>query len=336
MTGIRDVARRAGVSTATVARVLRDSPQVSRELSDRVREAVAELGYVPNVVARSLSQGRTRLLGLLVPDISNPFFAEVARGMEDGAVTRGYHVLIGSSDLNADRERQFISSFKARLLDAIAITPSASDAAHLKQLAVGGMPLVFVDRRLPGVRAPAVRTDNANAAEQAVRHLVRLGHRDIAMISGPPSFETAAERVAGFRAACRQTGIRIRRSCLRQGYLGIEGGHKAMREILALRPRPTAVFSFNNLLTVGALGALREDKVRVPTELSLLTFDDMSLFPYVDPPITAIAQPGYQMGQQTAYLLLKTLENPAATHHDVVLPTDLRIRMSCAPPASRP
>jgi len=326
------VAARAGVSTATVARVLRDSGQVSDELTAKVRAAVRELNYVPNAVARSLSQGRTRLLGLLVPDISNPFFAELARGLEDAAVAAGHHVLVGSSDLDPERERQLAAAFESRTVDGVAITASAPDATHLRKLADTGMPIVLIDRRMPGVSAPAVLTDNRDAARRAVEYLAGLGHRDIAMISGPPAFETAAERVAGFRDGCAAAGVEVRPDRLREGYLGIEGGHKAMREILALRDRPTAVLSFNNLIAVGALGALREDGVAVPRDLSFLTFDDMSLFPYVDPPITAIAQPAYQMGTDAGRILLDLVDGDSGAGRDVVLKTGFYLRDSCAAP----
>jgi LacI family transcriptional regulator len=331
--GIRDVARVAGVSTATVTRVLRGSTPVSRELTKRVREAVESLGYRPNAIASSLSRGRTQILGLLVADIANPFYAEVARGVEDAAAPRGYRVLVGSSDLDTDRERELMTAFESRTVDAVAITATAGDTAELERLVAGGMPLVFIDRRPAGMSAPAVVSDNVAAARHAVRHLVDLGHRDLAMISGPPSMATAAQRVEGFRWACAEAGITLRPECVREGYLGIEGGQRATLELLDLDPRPTAVLSFNNLLAVGALEAFRQRKVRVPADLSLLTFDDMSLFPYVDPPITAIAQPAHHMGFEAAKILLDALESglPPVVK-DVVLPTEFRSRQSCAAP----
>lgn len=331
---IRDVAQRAGVSTATVARVLRGTVRVSDELSERVHAAVADLQYVPNAVARSLTVGRTSLLGLLVADIANPFYAEVARGLEDAAVDAGYQILVGSSDLKDDRERRLLGAFAARTVDAVALTPSTTDSAELERLAATGMPLVFIDRRPDGITAPAVLTDNETAAERATRYLIGLGHTDIAMITGPPTMATAVQRLAGFHRACAESGIEVRPDRIHEGHLGADGGHRAMRDVLALRPRPTAVLTFNNLLAVGALGALRELDVRLPDDLSLLTFDDMTLFPYVDPPITAIAQPAYEMGRRAAQLLLTALTAPETHQPDVVLPSEFRVRASCAPPSS--
>ena len=342
---IRDVARRAGVSTATVARVLRGGTTVSPELTERVRAAVAELNYVPNAVARSLSRGRTGLLGLLVADIANPFYGEVARGLEDVAAGHGYQVLVGSSDLRPERERRVLASLESRTVDGVALTSTATDPRQLWRLRDAGMPLVFIDRRPTGVPGPAVVTDNAAAAQRAVRHLTELGHTDLAMISGPTTMQTAAQRVEGFRKACLQEGLDVRAECVLEGYLGTEGGRDATRAVLAARPRPTALLSFNNLLAVGALGALRAARVRVPDEMSLLTFDDMLLFPYVEPPITAIAQPAYEMGAAAGRLLLQEMGvipggegDPAGDDvaTELVLPTELRVRASCAPPAGRP
>ncbi|HWC84633.1 MAG TPA: LacI family DNA-binding transcriptional regulator [Pseudonocardiaceae bacterium] len=330
---IRDVARLAGVSTATVARVLRGTTPVSDQLRERVTSAVAELRYIPNAVARSLSRGRTHLLGLLVADIANPFFGEVARGLEDAAVAAEYQVLVGSSDLDAGRERRLLAAFEARTVDAVALTSTAADSAEINRLAATGMPMVFIDRRPADVPAPAVLIDNEAATHRAARYLIELGHTDLAMISGPRSMATAAQRLAGFRRACAESGITVRPECVREGHLGAAGGEAAMREVLALDPRPTAVLSFNNLLAVGALAAVRAAGVRIPAGISLLTFDDMPLFPFVDPPITAIAQPAYDMGREAAAILLDALSTPDGVRPaDVVLPSDFRIRESCAPP----
>ena len=333
MTSIRDVARHAGVSTATVTRVLSGRTPVSDDLTARVKRAAAELRYVPNGVARSLSRGRTHLLGLLVSDIANPFSAQVARGLEDEAAKDGYHVLVGSSDFDPDREGELLSSFAARTVDAVALLSVSGATEAMQKLQDTQMPLVFVDRRPSNdVRAPVIRIDNLAAAHDAVGYLIRLGHRDLAMISGPPVFTTASQRLKGFRVACAEAGLRVRDECVREGFLGIEGGYAATREVLALTPRPTALFSFNNMLAVGALRALREAEVVVPRDLSLITFDDMDLFPFVDPPITAIAQPAYQIGAEAARTLISLLSGNQFVPREVVLPTVFRLRSSCAPP----
>jgi LacI family transcriptional regulator len=335
VTSIRDVAKRAGVSTATVARVLSGRTPVSEDLAARVKQAVTDLRYVPNGVARSLSRGRTHLLGLLVSDIANPFSAQVARGLEDESATHGYHVLVGSSDFDPDRESQLLGSFAARTVDAVALVSASGATEAMQRLLDTRIPLVFVDRRPDNdVRAPVIRTDNLTAAHDAVGYLIGLGHRDLAMISGPAALPTASQRLKGFRIACQEAGLRVRDECVREGFLGVDGGYRAAREVLALSQRPTALFSFNNMLAVGALRALREAGVRLPGDLSLITFDDMDLFPFVDPPITAIAQPAYQIGVEAARALISLLNGNQFVPREVVLPTEFRPRSSCAPPRS--
>ncbi|MCQ6246382.1 LacI family DNA-binding transcriptional regulator [Streptomyces malaysiensis] len=333
MASIRDVARTAGVSTATVVRVLNGGATVSADRTERVIRAVKELDYVTNGVAAGLSRGRTGLLGLLVSDIANPFTAQAARGLEDEAVRRNYQVLISSSDFDPGREAQILKSFARRTVDAVALMSTGEAAEGVQRLIRNGIPTVLIDRRPPDVLSvPLVRTDSLSAARDAVRHLIALGHTDLGMISGPPGMATAAQRLAGFRAACAEAGLRVRPECVREGFLGSEGGHRAMLEILDLPVRPTAVFSFNNMLAVGALGALRERGVHLPEDLSMITFDDTDLFPFIDPPLTAIAQPAYEIGSAAGKLLFDELDGivgPAAGR-DVVLPTELRVRRSCA------
>jgi LacI family transcriptional regulator len=332
MTGIRDVAAKAGVSTATVTRVLGGRTPVSDQLAARVRQAIADLDYVPNSVARSLSRGKTSLLGLLVSDIANPFASQVARGLEDEGTKHGYHVLVGSSDFDFEREVELLDSFAARTVDAVALLSARGGTPSMDTLVKSGLPLVFVDSRPEAsANAPVIRTDNLAAAHDAVRYLIELGHRDLAMISGPSSLPTASQRLLGFMTACREAGIQVRHECVREGFLGVEGGYRAMLEVLNLAPMPTAVFSFNNMLAIGALRALREQGLSVPDDLSFVTFDDMELFPYVDPPITAIAQPAYQIGVEAGRALLGLLSGvPVAP--ETVLPCDFRQRASCAPP----
>lgn len=337
VTSIRDVARHAGVSTATVARVLSGSTPVSDDLAARVRRSISELRYVPNGVARSLSRGHTSLLGLLVSDIANPFSAQVARGLEDTAAKHGYHVLVGSSDFEPEREDQLLASFAARTVDAVALVSASGATKAMQRLLDTGIPLVFVDRHPgDGIKAPLIRTDNLSAAHDAVASLIELGHRDLAMISGPAALPTASQRLQGFRTACEEAGLRLRNECIREGFLGVDGGYRATREVLTLKPRPTALFSFNNMLAVGALRALREAGIVVPRDISLITFDDMDLFPFVDPPITAIAQPAYQIGAEAARALISMLSGDRFVPREVVLPTEFRHRASCAPPPDAP
>ncbi|MFI7025579.1 LacI family DNA-binding transcriptional regulator [Micromonospora sp. NPDC049900] len=335
MAGIRDVARLAGVSTATVTRALRDEVSVTDATKAKVREAARRLDYVPSAAARALSRGHSNLLGLFVPDITNPFYAQVAQGLEDRAAQARYHCVIASSHLNPERERHLLTSFQDGTLAGLAATTVGTDERFTAALGATQGPLVLVDRRPRGIKAPLVRTDNRKVTRGAIGELLDMGHQRVAMISGPRDFDTACQRLSGFRLAYRDAGLSLPDEYIRHGHLGEEGGLRAMDELLALDPRPTAVFCFNNLVTVGALKAIRRAGLRIPTDISLLAFDDMTLFPLVDPPISAIDQPAYEMGRYAADLLLRMLDGEQDLG-DVVLPAKMIIRGSMAPPGTPP
>lgn len=332
MASMRDVAQRAGVSTATVSRLLQDSASVKPARAAKVWAAIEELGYVPNGVARNLSRRRTGLLGLIVADLMNPFHAELARGVEDVAASRNHHLIIGSSDLDLDRERAYAQVFLTRIVDGVIATPSGRDP-HLAAFAARGVPLVLVDRRVDGIAAPSVHVDNHRVAQEAVRGLVGMGHRRIAIITGPLEFETASRRLGGYLAALAEAGIDTDNSLIRSGQLRSDGGRAAMQDLLRLDPRPTATFCFNNFIAVGALQALADAAVPIPAGMSLVTIDDMDLFQLIQPPISAIAQPAYEMGATAARLLLDHLEHGAELdpQAEVVLPVEFRWRASTGP-----
>jgi LacI family transcriptional regulator len=330
--GIRDVARLAGVSTATVIRVIRESGYVAAETRSKVQRAVDVLGYTPNAMASALSSGRSNLIGLSVPDIANPFYASVAQGLEDEAAAQGYHCLVASSHLIPERERQFVNAFKSGMLAGMVLTTTGSDPELTEALHRTPLPFVFVDRRAHGFDAPLVRTNSREVSRAAVSRLIELGHTRIGMLAGPRDFDTTSERINGFRDALDDAGIRFEKALVRVGHLEERGGRHAMAELLALEAPPTAVFSFNNLLTVGALSALRDAGLRMPDDLSLVSFDDMSLFPFVDPPISAIAQPAIQMGRAAARTLIDLLNGEPPPSEDVVLPSTIVDRRSWGRP----
>jgi len=330
---IRDVARLAGVSTATVTRALRGDASVKPATMARVKAAAARLDYVPSAAARALSQGRSNLLGLFVPDIVNPFYAEVAQGLEDRAAEARYHCVIASSHLDPERERHLVTSIQDGTLAGLAATTVGTGETFIAALSGKRGPLVLVDRRPRGIKAPLVHTNNRKVTRDAVGRLFSMGHTRIAMISGPRDFDTASQRLSGFRLAHRDASRPVDDDLVRHGHLGETGGITAMNELLAMTSRPTAVFCFNNLVTVGALKAIREARLKIPTDISVLAFDDMSLFSLVDPPITAIAQPAYEMGRTAADLLLRQIGGETALP-DIVLPATLIMRDSLAPPGS--
>lgn len=330
--GIRDVARFAGVSTATVSRTLQGEVNVLPATRERVMNAVQALGYVPNAAARTLTSGRSDIIGLLLPHIANPFHSEIAQGMEDRAWELGFRCLVGSSHLDRRREKWFVDAFRSGALAGLALT-SSDTASELLGSAAGRIPVVYLDRRPRGVRSGSlVATNNRESACEAVTYLIGLGHEHIAMIAGPREFQTSSQRLAGYRDAHRNAGVRVHSELISEGHLEVRGGAIGMNQLLDGNLVPTAVFAFNNLTAVGALTTLADRGYSIPSDISFVAFDDMALYPFTDPPITAIAQAPYEMGVKAADLVVRLILEPTATPSTVAISSRLIVRESCAPP----
>jgi LacI family transcriptional regulator len=331
MATVHDVARRAGVSTSTVSHVVNNTRFVSDELRERVLTAMRELDYTPNAAARMLILKRSHTIGLIVSDIRNPFFASVARGVEDVAQEQGYTVVLCNSDENAERETACLSALETRAVDGVLLASAGVADAHLSRLVRAGYPIVLVDRDLPELGAPAVLLDNEGAAYTAVTHLISCGHRRIAMLSGRAAISTTTERVAGYRRALREAGIDVDDRLVVSGASTSEGGAIATNSVLDLEEPPSAIFSGNNLMTIGALQAIANRGLVVPDDIALLGFDDFP-FPWSDafrPHLTTIAQPTYELGRRAAELLVHRLKSsPSRTAERVVLEGQLVVRES--------
>ncbi|MBV9172122.1 MAG: LacI family DNA-binding transcriptional regulator, partial [Chloroflexi bacterium] len=277
MATVHDVARRAGVSTSTVSHVVNETRFVSDDLRQRVLQAMRELDYTPNAAARMLTLKRSHMLGLIVSDIRNPFFASVARGVEDVAQENGYTVVLCNSDENADREAACLNALETRAIDGVLLASAGAADEHLARLVRAGYPIVLVDRDLPELDAPAVLLDNEGAAYGAVSHLISAGHRRIAMLTGRASISTTTERIAGYRRALLEAGIELDDCLLEPGSSTAEGGFAAANLVLDVEPPPSAIFSGNNLMSIGALQAIASHGLSVPEDVALVGFDD---FPY--------------------------------------------------------
>ncbi|MGE5603636.1 MAG: LacI family DNA-binding transcriptional regulator [Nitrososphaerales archaeon] len=330
MTTINDVAKRAGVSPVTVSRVLNGAPNVNAATRERVNRAIAELGYVPNIVARSLRSRRTRSLALILPDITNPFWPTVARGVEDAAQKGGYSVLLCNSDENADKQARYLEVVASQQVDGVIIAPCDSDPSKLAILRDRGVATVVIDRRIDDWDVDTVRGDSVGGAHALVRHLVKLGHTRIAMLSGPAETSTSQDRVAGYEAALMHAGLPVDSRLLRYGEFREASGREMMQSLLADCPVITAVFAANNAIAVGALEALGERGIRVPQDMALVCFDDLSPASQLFPFLTVAEQPAYEMGLEAARLLLSALAAgaPLAPRH-VMLPCRLIVRHSC-------
>jgi DNA-binding LacI/PurR family transcriptional regulator len=330
MATIRDVARRAGISVATAARALGEYGYVSAATRDRVQRAARALDYHPNAIARSMIKGRTQTLAVIVSDNANPFFAAVVRGIEDVVLAKGYAIMLCNADENPEKEAMYLRTVRQKRVDGLIVSPSGGSAAMLRNLMASGIAVVQVDRRIAGLAADAVLIDNLGGVRQAIAHLVRLGHRRIGMISGPRRLFTGRERLKAFRAAVREAGLAPADDLVCEGTFKEPSGYELVGRFLRLRRRPTAIFVANNLMTIGALLGLKEAAVRIPEEMAVVGFDDMDWAPILTPPLTAVAQPGYDLGTAAGRLLLERLAGAAAARpRAVVLQPRLVVRESC-------
>ena len=331
MATIKEIAERANVSIGTVSNVVSGKRHVSALLKDRIVEAIRELDYHPNHVARSLKVKQTNMLGMVIPDITNPFFPEVMRGAEDASRERKYLLVTANTDERMEREQNVISVLRSHRVDGflIAAAPGRRTMDHLQNAAETGTPTVFLDRAAPGMGLDSVTIDNVKGAQDCVRHLIRLGHRDIAIVTGSLSLETGRARLRGYEVALKEAGMKVRRSLVLEGDFREESGYRLSKEILLQQHRPSALFVCNGVMTLGVLQALDETGVRCPQDLALATFDDLPYGRAFHPRLTCVAQPTYDLGFKGATLLIDRIEGKVAGEPvEIQLASELRIRES--------
>jgi LacI family transcriptional regulator len=332
---MNDVANLAGVSLATVSRVVNGNGDVRPELSERVRDAVDVLGYRRDLMASNLrSTDRvSATIGLIIEDVANPFFSAVHRGVEDVAREHGVITFAGSSDEEPARERELADAFGARGVDGLVIVPCSSDQGYLREERRLGTQLVFVDRPARFIDADAVLSDNESGARTAVEHLLAQGHRRIALLGDRPGVFTASERRRGYLETLAAAGAVVEDRLQRVGLTESGAAEMATRELLQAEKPPTALFAAQNLITLGAVRALRQ--LGMQHEVALVGFDDVTLADVVDPGITVIRQNPYEIGRRAAELLFARLEGHTGETEVVVLPTELVVRGSGEiPPAT--
>ncbi len=330
MATITDVAKRAGVAPVTVSRVINDAPGVNLATRERVLQAIAELGYVPNVVARSLRSKRTRTLAFVVPDITNPFWTTVARGVEDAAQDHGYSVVLCNTDESAAKQQRYLDLMISQRVDGVIIAPADTAANRLDPLRRHNIATVVIDRRIEGWEVDTVYSDSVSGAYALTRHLLGLGHTRIAMFSGPEGAATADDRIAGYWLALAEAGITPDPALIRRGGFNWEAGFELTNRVLDEGLAPTAVFAANNAIALGVIDAVGRRGLRIPSDIALVCFDD---YPYVTgffPFLTVVSQSAYEMGANAAQLLLSRLKSPVPLKpRRVVLPVRLVIRYSC-------
>jgi LacI family transcriptional regulator len=311
-----------------VSRVLNTREGVSADLKDRVLAAVQRLGYRPNSQARSLRTRATAVLGVIISDITNPFFTSMVRGVEDAANAAGYSVILANSDEDLEKEQRYLTVAAAERLAGVVLSPASATQTRIDVLTEADIPVVTIDRRLRTADVDRVTVANRAAARNATLHLVAEGCRRIGIVAGPAVTTTAADRLSGYRAGLRDAGIPYDRSLVVEGDFRIEGGREATRQLLALDPRPDALFVANNLMTIGALDALDEAGMRCPDDIALVGFDDMSWTFGLRSSLTSITQPTYDIGRIATELLLRRVRGEDFPTKHIVLPATLATRTS--------
>jgi LacI family transcriptional regulator len=330
---MKHIARHAGVSIGTVSHVINGSAKVGEDLRLRVLGAIHSLGYQRSELARGLRRNQTSIVGMIVPDITNPFFTAVVRGAEDIAYQNSYRLMLCNTDNDSVKEVAYWQELRKYRPAGLILIPSVDSQLERVQ-DDRGLPVVCLDRLPAGWQSDSITADNVNGALAATNHLLRLGHRMIGIITGNLRLANAAARLEGFRAAMRKAKIQIEPGYIQEGRFDRLSGDERMRVLLQLQPRPTAIFASNDMTALGALEALREAGLRCPEDISLVGFDDLEFSKFVLPALTTVSQPGYQMGAKGATLLIKRLQGAVDPPQHLVLPTELRPRDSTAPPPS--
>jgi LacI family transcriptional regulator len=327
---LKDVAELAGVSLKTASNVKNDWPYVSDETRQRVKQAMTELGYRPSLLARSLKTGRTMTMGVIVPDISNPFFSTVFLGCEDELALHGYSAYLCNTVENVDREQYYLNLLVNQGVDGIILWGSRVSAGMLAECTRDDLPLVSVDGVAQNSRAnlTLINVDNIGGAEQITRHLIQYGYTCIAYIYGASHRLPARQRLEGYRRALERAGLPYIESLTLRSKPSISGGYRATMELLSDQ-RPDALFCYNDLMAIGAIAAAEELGLRVPGDLGVVGFDDILPASLITPLLTTVCIPQYQLGRAAAQQLLARIENPQVGAKTLLFPVELRIRNSC-------
>ena len=328
---IKDVAREADVSISTVSHVINDTRFVDPVTKQHVQDALKKLGYRPNYVARSLRSGVTKTIGLIVPDASNLFFAEIARKIENYGFQQGYSVILGNSDNDPAKEIQYIHTLLAKSVDGVIFISAGAELRNFKQFADSNIPVVVADRVVPVELADVVLVDNEQGGYDATRCLIELGHTLIGCITGPNDLSPSMQRLDGYKRALHEAGIPLRPELVVTGDFQIQGGCDAMNQLLQAPKRPNAVFVCNDMMAVGAMTSARNAGLSIPADLSIIGFDDIELASAVSPTLTTIAQPIDEMARYATDLLIQRLSGRRKDENQrIILKTTLIERASTA------
>jgi DNA-binding LacI/PurR family transcriptional regulator len=327
---MKDIARKAGVSIATVSRVINDNGIVNDATRTRVLQAIKDLKYQPSRVAKRLrSKGTSgHMLGLLIPDIQNPFYVDVLRGIEEITVQKKYSVIMYNYGQDEKKQKQYLEILLSEAIDGLIAAPAREDDPLLKKMAKDGFPIVCIDRGLRDTDVDTVLVDNRKGAYEAVRYLIRAGYKRIAFISGLETLPTSRHREEGYRDALEEYQMEPDESLLRIGDSKIDSGRNLTRELLSMKNPPDAIFAGNNLMTLGALETIQRMGLRIPRDIAIIGFDDMIWSNSLNPPLSAVRQPAWEIGKRAGELLIQRIEEPGRACVRMVLKTELMKRSS--------
>ena len=331
MPTVLDVAKRAGVAPITVSRVINNSGYISQATRERVEEAVKELGYVPNTLARGLRSKQTKTLALVVTDITNPYFTLMARGVEDAAGASDYTVIYCNTDESEEKEENYVNLLAQRQVDGVLLVPSCGNVKTINFLLSNDINVVALDRRVAEVEIDSVRSDSENGAYQLIKLLIGLGHKRIAMITGPKDVSTSVDRVIGYQRALAEANLN-ENELVYYGMFNLESGYEFTKLAMTQSPKPTAIFGANNFIAIGIIKALRDLQFDVPGDVSIGAFDDLPESMLVAPFLTFVEQPSYEMGRTATELLLKRISGELTRgYKKLILPTQIIERRSTGP-----
>ncbi len=324
MPTVHDVAKRAGVAPITVSRVVNNSGYISDVTRKRVEATIKEIGYVPNTLARGLRSKRTNTLALVVTDITNPYFTLMARGVEDVAGDSNYTVIYCNTDEFETKEEKYANILAQKQVDGVLLVPAGGNDKTIKFLETNGINIVVLDRRVSGVKTDFVCSDSKDGANRLTKLLIGLGHKRIAMITGPKKVSTAVDRVTGYKQALTEAGLNERGEFIYYGSFNQQSGYELTKQLMAQSPKPTAIFGANNFIMLGIIKALRELQLKVSEDVSVVGFDDFPESMVVRPFFTAAVQPAYEMGRLATELLLKQITGELSDGFQrIILPIEI-------------
>lgn len=334
MVSIYDIAKRAACSTMTVSRVINNTGRISEKTRQRVKAIMEEMNYVPNQAARSLVLQQTKLISLLITDITNPFYTTLARGAEDAAQRSGYQVMFSNSDENVEKERAYIDTILSMRVDGVLIAPAGDKSLeHLNRLKHHKIPFVLVDREVPGIESDRILGDSKEGSKLLMEHLIALGHRRIAFINGSQHISTARMRRLGYLESLKLHDLHVdERIMFDTSYVHLDA-EPLVNQLLSLAKdeQPTAIFAANNFITLSVIRAIRARGLRVPEDFSIVCFDDLDPEYIVDPFLTIAAQPAYDFGRIGMQMLIDRIQGTSDAYRSVLLPSRLMVRHSSIP-----